>query len=127
MGVQLRIPPKDGMRTFAEQDAEFAKGPKVTPLRGGESYHNYGLAFDVAPLSADRRQTDYGVTAANGRNKKMEQIGKIGKEYGFQWGGDFQKHKDMPHFERSYGRSAKDLRKEMPNGGYPNFSNRPKN
>src|SRR3990170_931296 len=44
-----------GLRTFAEQDALFAKGRTqpgqiVTQARGGESNHNYGLAADLCPF-----------------------------------------------------------------------------
>lgn len=42
-----------GMRTFAEQNELYKqgrtkKGPVVTWARGGQSYHNYGLAVDLA-------------------------------------------------------------------------------
>lgn len=44
-----------GMRTIAEQDALYAQGRSrpgkiVTNARGGKSYHNYGLAWDMALL-----------------------------------------------------------------------------
>ena len=43
--------PYDGIRTFAEQDAEYAKGRTVkggivTNAKGGESPHEYGCAND---------------------------------------------------------------------------------
>ena len=34
-------------RTFEEQDKLFSQKPKVTNARGGQSIHNYGLAFDI--------------------------------------------------------------------------------
>lgn len=45
----------DGFRSFAEQDALFARGrtkpgPIVTNARGGLSNHNYGLAVDLYPV-----------------------------------------------------------------------------
>jgi len=40
----------DGFRSFQEQDALFAKVPKVTNARGGESNHNYGMAVDLYPV-----------------------------------------------------------------------------
>jgi hypothetical protein len=45
-----------GVRTFAEQDALYAqgrtrKGLRVTNAKGGQSYHNYGLAADCALLT----------------------------------------------------------------------------
>lgn len=47
-GVRLRF--SYTLRTFAEQDALFLKRPKVTNAKGGQSYHNYGLAFDIVML-----------------------------------------------------------------------------
>ena len=43
------------LRTFAEQDALYAQGRTkagsiVTKARGGQSYHNYGLAIDIVLL-----------------------------------------------------------------------------
>ena len=47
-GVRLRF--SYTLRTFAEQDALFLKRPKVKNAKGGQSYHNYGLAFDIVML-----------------------------------------------------------------------------
>jgi hypothetical protein len=49
-GIDLRI--TDGTRTNAEQDALYAQGrtvpgPIATKSRGGQSNHNYGVAYDV--------------------------------------------------------------------------------
>ena len=35
------------LRTFAEQDALYNAKPQVTKAKGGQSYHNYGLAVDI--------------------------------------------------------------------------------
>jgi peptidoglycan L-alanyl-D-glutamate endopeptidase CwlK len=45
-------------RSFEEQDALYAKGrtepgDKVTDAKGGETPHNYRLAFDAVPLKED--------------------------------------------------------------------------
>ena len=55
--VNSKIPPLIycGRRTMEEQTALFAigrtsPGKVVTKARAGESYHNYGLAFDWVPL-----------------------------------------------------------------------------
>lgn len=47
-GVRLRF--SYTLRTFAEQDALFLKRPKVTNAKAGQSYHNYGAAFDIVLL-----------------------------------------------------------------------------
>ena len=36
-----------GTRTYAEQNALFNKRPKVTKARGGQSNHNFGIAWDI--------------------------------------------------------------------------------
>ena len=48
----------DGFRSFAEQDALFAKVPKVTNARGGRSNHNYGMAVDMYPVIDGQVFTD---------------------------------------------------------------------
>jgi peptidoglycan L-alanyl-D-glutamate endopeptidase CwlK len=54
-----------GTRTYAEQDAHFAIGrtiqldhPKVTNARGGESNHNFGIAWDVGLFGAHGEYLD---------------------------------------------------------------------
>ena len=52
-GVRLRF--SYTLRTFAEQDSLYAigrtkPGKKVTNAKAGQSYHNYGLAFDIVLL-----------------------------------------------------------------------------
>ena len=36
-----------GLRTYDEQDKLYAKRPRVTNARGGQSMHNFGVAADV--------------------------------------------------------------------------------
>ncbi len=97
LGVNLRI--TQGYRSIAEQDALYAQGRTapgniVTWARGGQSYHNYGLAFDVAGIS-DGNLNYY---------LSWDKIGAIGKSYGFEWGGDWASPKtDRPHFQMTFG------------------------
>ena len=102
LGIRLRI--TDGYRTFAEQDKLYAKGRTasgniVTNAKGGQSYHNYGLAFDCYLTENGQ------VTFKKAVNKEIAQIGK---NLGLDWGGDFQSIKDMPHFQLTKG-SVSDL------------------
>lgn len=87
----------DGFRSAAQQDALYEQGRTrpgaiVTHLRGGQSWHNYGLAVDVAVLAGGK------LTWPNDDDLWL-QIGAIGKVLGLRWGGDFPKFKDRPHFE----------------------------
>jgi hypothetical protein len=52
-----------GRRTMEEQAALYAKGRTaggriVTKAKPGESYHNYGLAFDWVPLKQSGKNAD---------------------------------------------------------------------
>ena len=84
-------------RSFDEQNALYAQGRTepgsiVTNARGGESAHNYGLAFDFAFVD------DNGDLSWSDSNPWAE-VGSIAKELGMDWGGDFKSFKDRPHIE----------------------------
>jgi len=85
----------DGSRTWEEQDALYAQGrtkpgKRVTNAKGGQSNHNYGCAADIGLFrGGDYLEDDPLYLAA----------GEIGKEVGLQWGGDWRRMKDYPHFE----------------------------
>lgn len=86
-----------GLRTFAEQDALYAKGRTsagaiVTQARGGESNHNFGLAVDLCPFTNDKPDWNapMGVWAA---------IGAAAAARGLEWGGQWKKFLDKPHVQ----------------------------
>ncbi len=102
LGTQLRI--SQGRRTIEEQNALYAQGRTtpgkiVTKARGGSSYHNFGLAFDIVGIEG--KSINY--------NLDYSTISTIGKEMGLQWGGDFKSIIDKPHFQMTFGRSTKYL------------------
>ncbi|MGE5403841.1 MAG: M15 family metallopeptidase [Candidatus Saccharibacteria bacterium] len=102
-GINLII--TDGFRSFAEQDVLYSKGRddkgnKVTNARGGQSYHNYGLAFDVVEVVNGK---------ADWNSKNWDRIGVLGKKYGFEWGGDFESIVDKPHFQCTYNLETSEL------------------
>jgi len=97
------------LRTFAEQDALFAKGrtqpgAKVTQARGGQSWHNYGLAIDIVlivngkEVSYDMRKDYDGDGEAD-----WQEIVYVFKMHGWEWGGDWATFKDGPHFQKTFG------------------------
>jgi hypothetical protein len=53
-----------GLRTYAEQDALFAqgrnghKGKIVTNAKGGQSFHNFGIAVDLCPFVDGKARFD---------------------------------------------------------------------
>ena len=102
-------------RTFAEQDALYAqgrtkKGAKVTNAKGGQSYHNYGLAVDIVML-LDKNgdgvfETASWDTKADWDADKIAdwmEVVKVFKKYGWEWGGEFKSFKDLPHFQKTFG------------------------
>ncbi len=87
-----------GTRTIAEQNALYEQGRTkpgkiVTNARGGESLHQYGVAFDYVPINSKGREDfdDW---------QGFIRAGEIGKEMGLSWGGDWKpKFKDLPHLQ----------------------------
>ena len=84
-----------GTRTYAEQDALYAKGrtapgSKVTNARAGHSNHNFGLAFDIGVFSGRQYLPSSGMYKA---------VGALGTELGLEWGGNWKTFEDQPHFQ----------------------------
>lgn len=103
-GTLIRI--SQGFRTYAEQNDLYAKGRRgvegekiVTNAKGGQSNHNFGLAFDIAGIT--KGKLDY--------NLDWEYLSKLGEFYGFQWGGNLKSIQDKPHFENFLGKDLKEL------------------
>jgi peptidoglycan LD-endopeptidase CwlK len=106
LGLDVRI--ISGTRTFAEQDALFAKGrrepgPRVTNAIGGYSNHNFGLAFDVGIFDEDERyiddQADLGLIERSKVSRCYGAVGAVGTGLGLEWGGDWKSFADEPHFQ----------------------------
>ncbi len=129
-GVRLRF--AYTTRTFDEQNELYAQGRtklydsngkrlgKVTQAKGGESIHNYHLAFDIVLLldkdgdgkfeSVSWDMVDFD---KDGKSDWMEVV-EYFKSVGFSWGGDW-KFKDKPHFEMTFGHTWRTLKKDYDN------------
>lgn len=102
-----------GRRTWAEQQKLYDQGRtkaskkngegKVTNAKPGTSFHNYGLAFDVVEIDNKGKMN---------WNADWNKIGAMGKRYGFEWGGDWIKPVDRPHFQDKRGKTIKQHHKE---------------
>ena len=82
-------------RTFAEQNELFSHdrtkpGPRVTNARGGQSNHNFGVAWDIGVFKDGAYQPE---------SPLYKKVGAIGKGLGLEWGGDWKKFPDEPHFQ----------------------------
>lgn len=107
------------LRTFEEQNALYKQRPKVTNAKGGQSFHNYGLAFDFALLIN-------GTTVSWDTNKDLDgdrvadwmEVVKVFKNAGWEWGGNWHSFQDLPHFQKVFNYTWKELLIKYNNGDF---------
>lgn len=102
-----------GLRTFAQQDALYAQGrttpgKKVTNARGGESWHNFGLAVDMVE---DGDVSRAGIQWSWSDNAAYLKIGSAAMLIGLEWGGFWKALVDYPHVQLVGGLSLADANK----------------
>ena len=104
-GLNIKI--GETYRSVERQEYLYAQGRTragniVTYARGTSmsSYHQWRLAFDVFQ---NIKGDEYNLTV-------LKKVGKIGKELGLEWGGDWTSFRDYPHFQYTFGLSIRDLR-----------------
>ena len=90
-GISIKL--ISGLRSYAEQDALYAKGrtapgPVVTNARAGFSNHNFGIAFDIGVFEAGRYLPE---------SPKYKAVGALGMDLGLEWGGNWKTIVDQPH------------------------------
>lgn len=105
------------LRTFDEQTKLFNQQPKVTNAKAGQSFHNYGLAVDIVLLiDKDNNgtfETASWDTKADWDADKIAdwmEVVKVFKKYGWEWGGEFKSFKDLPHFQKTFGKTWQSLK-----------------
>lgn len=107
MPTNVQIIVIQGLRTFTESDALYAQGRTapgdiVTNAAAGQSYHNYGLAFDFEMHTNSK--PDYAV------GPNWLKVVSIMEAHGMYWGGHFPNgFHDDPHFENRFGYNWRDL------------------
>lgn len=109
-GVEVKI--ISGTRTYAEQNALYAKGrtapgPRVTNARGGYSNHNFGVAFDIGLFKAGKYLEESPLYA---------ECGKIGEACGLEWGGRWKSFTDEPHYQLKTGLTLAQMRDRIAQG-----------
>jgi peptidoglycan L-alanyl-D-glutamate endopeptidase CwlK len=92
-------------RSTAEQNALYAQGrtkpgKKVTNAKGGQSFHNHRLAYDVVPLRNGKPV--WGTTGEDG--KLWQRVGELGEGAGLEWAGRWTKFREFPHFQYTGGK-----------------------
>lgn len=115
------------LRTDQEQNELYAigrtkAGKIVTNAKGGQSIHNYGLAFDIV-LLVDKDNNGTFETVSWDLDKNFYLVVNYFKSKGWEWGGDWKSFKDYPHFQlkKPNGQSYKwqDLYSLPKLNGYP--------
>lgn len=95
-----------GTRTYAEQNKLYAQKPKVTNAKGGQSNHNFGIAFDVGIFKGKAYYTGKNST----ETKAYVELSKLIKPVGLEWGGDWKSIVDTPHYQLPTGKSVAQIR-----------------
>lgn len=111
-------------RSIAESNALYMQGRNaagvivdqskvVSNAKGGESWHNYGLAFDLHiirnNISVWFESTPEGAAKA-AADPDYSKIIAIAAKYGYTWGGNFPgEFRDVPHFENKHGQTLEAL------------------
>lgn len=116
-GVSVLV--TQALRTWKEQDGLYAKGRTAEPMgknyivtnaKGGSSYHNFGLAFDIVILDA------IGKADWDTAHPGWKTAADAGKSVGLEWGGDWKTFKDLPHFQYTGGITLAECRALYPDG-----------
>ena len=120
-GVMCRF--SHTLRTFEEQNELYAKGRSVkgqivTNAKGGQSYHNWGMACDIVLIVEGKATWERGKDFDRDGQPDFMEVVKIFKKYGWEWGGDWH-FKDYPHFQKTFGLTIKQLFNKEKIGNYP--------
>ncbi|MGR9053953.1 MAG: M15 family metallopeptidase [Gammaproteobacteria bacterium] len=110
-GIEVRI--ISGTRTYDEQNALFRKGrfgnppPKVSNARGGQSNHNFGIAWDIGIFENG---------AYLGESPLYDKAAEVGLSPELEWGGHWKTFKDRLHYQLATGLKLASVRDEFEQG-----------
>lgn len=87
-------------RDFESQNALYNQGrstpgTKVTNARGGQSFHNFKVAFDFVPIVNGKAQWNDPLL--------FKRVGEIGESVGLEWAGRWIKFKELAHLQYTGG------------------------
>jgi len=116
-GINARI--ISGTRTYAEQNVIYRKGrfgnppPIVTKARGGQSNHNFGIAWDIGIFTQNGAYLPESPLYDEAGPAALA-AGVVGLEWGGNWTGDFV---DRPHYQLATpGLTLKQVRERFEKG-----------
>lgn len=94
-------------RDYESQDALYKQGRttsgvKVTNAKGGQSYHNFRVAFDFCPIVGGKAQWSDTAT--------FTKCGVIAESLGLEWAGRWLKFKELAHCQYTEGKTLQQLR-----------------
>ena len=113
-GVRLRF--AYVYRSIAEQNVLYNQRPKVTNAKGGQSIHNYSLAFDyVIMLDKDNNGT-FETIEWDLKSPYHKVVVDYFQSKGYEWGGSWKSFKDYPHFQKAFGHTWQSLKRKLDSG-----------
>jgi peptidoglycan LD-endopeptidase CwlK len=94
------------LRDHEAQDALYAQGRTkpghvVTNAKAGQSWHNYGCAFDFVPIINGKAAWD--------NVALFERCGAIAEACGLEWAGRWRRFNELAHCQYTGGLSLADL------------------
>lgn len=125
--VPIRI--VQGLRTIDEQNALYAQGRTspgkiITNAKGGDSWHNYGMAIDFCLLrQGNAISWNRDEDADKDGKKDWHEVVELFLAKGFEWGGNWTSFPDYPHFQKTFNLTIKKARelysaKKIDSNGY---------
>ena len=101
------------LRDFEAQDVLYAQGRTtpgkiVTNAKGGDSFHNYAMAFDFVPLVNGKAVWD--------DEELFTRCGEIAESVGLEWAGRWNSFKEMAHCQYTGGMTLAQLKTRHENG-----------
>ncbi len=99
LAPEFEIRVTQGLRSWSEQATLYAQGRTtpgkiITNAPPGTSWHNYGLAVDVVPMTVGTNQPDWDVSHSD-----WQRIHAVAQSLGLVCGADFRTFKDWPHLQ----------------------------
>jgi peptidoglycan LD-endopeptidase CwlK len=102
-----------GTRSYEEQNALFHRGrfgnpgQRVTNARGGQSRHNFGIAWDIGIFEGGAYVTE----AA-----PYDRAAEVGLFDGIEWGGHWTSFVDRPHYQLALPFGTAEIRRRFEAG-----------
>jgi peptidoglycan L-alanyl-D-glutamate endopeptidase CwlK len=79
-----------------------ASGPRVTNAKGGESFHNYKVAFDFVPIVNGKADWNNTMT--------FRKCGEIAESISLEWAGRWRNFKELAHCQYTQGLTLSDFK-----------------